>query len=202
MHTNERTRLLRRSTVIGGLLTAALGLLAPPGAIANDGECQRRLRAAVAPLMEPDVAGRARLCIGRDGVSGRMEVEHLKRRNAYTVWFAYIDDPSQCATPFACSDADFGAVKPLGVFGRFDSVVAGADGEEEFEGRVRGMRLRRGSQVWLLVFGHGPADLADRSHLARQLLTPEDPAAGAPHLGNMIDGPLGIPAAIAVFTIP
>ncbi len=100
MQKNEGTRLLRRSTVIASLLTAALGLLAAPAdAVANDDECQRRLKGAVAPLMEPDISGRARLCIGRSGVSGRLDVEHLKRRHAYTVWFVYIDDPSQCEVP-------------------------------------------------------------------------------------------------------
>jgi hypothetical protein len=66
---------------------------------------------------------------------------------------------------------------------------------------VRDLRPSKGAQIWLLVFGHGPADTADRSHLARQLLTPEDPAVGAPHLGNVVDGERGRPAAVAVFTI-
>ncbi len=205
MHTNEGSRRLRRcSRLIGGLLVGGLGLLATPtDAIAHGGECQRRLRAVVEPLLEP-VEGHAKLCIGRGGVSGRMDVENLQRSHAYTVWFIYFDDPSQCVGggPGVCGDADFGGDKPLGVFGRFDSAVGSARGEEEFEGRVRGLRLRKGSQVWLLIFGHGPADKTDGSHLARQLLTPEDPFAGAPHLGNVVDGPLGHPTAIAVFNIP
>jgi hypothetical protein len=115
----------------------------------------------------------------------------------------YLDDPSKCVGggPGVCGDADFGGDKPLGVFGRYDSAVAPRDGEEEFEGRVRDLRPSKGAQIWLLVFGHGPADTADRSHLARQLLTPEDPAVGAPHLGNVVDGERGRPAAVAVFTI-
>ena len=48
------------------------------------------------------------------------------------------------------------------------------------------------------MFGHGAADLEDRTHLARQLLTPEDPLAGKPHLGNDVDGPLGTPVAVSV----
>jgi hypothetical protein len=38
--------------------------------------------------------------------------------------------------------------------------------------------------------------------LGRQLLTAEDPTAGAPHLGNIVDGPGFMPTAIAVFNIP
>lgn len=58
-----------------------------------------------------------------------------------------------------------------------------------------------GSQVWMFIFGRGPADTSDRRQLARQLLTPEDPGSGAPHLG--IEGrPFGNPAGVVVFDIP
>lgn len=197
---------LRRSRVIRSLLLVmALGLLFPSTeALADEGGCRGKLKATVAPLMEPNIAGKARLCINGDGVSGSFDVEHLQPRDAYTIWFVYFDDPTQCVGggPGICGEADFGGDKPLGVFGRYDSAIGPADGEERFEGSVRGLRLRRGSQVWLLLFGHGPADTSDHSHLARQLLTPEDPLAGAPHLGNVIDGLRGKPAAVAVFNIP
>jgi len=39
------------------------------------------------------------------------------------------------------------------------------------------------------VNGHGEADFSDGRKLARQLMTPEDPDLGAPHLGNHVDGP-------------
>jgi hypothetical protein len=206
MHMRQDTSmLLQRSTLLAALLAAGAGVVATPATASADGDgCHRRLKAPVAALLEPDINGHARLCLGREGVSGRMEVGHLQPGHAYTVWFVYLDDPTKCVGggPGVCGDADFAGAKPLGVFGRYDSAVAPRRGEEDFEGRVRGFRPRRGSQVWLLMFGHGPADTSDRSHLARQLLTPEDPAVGAPHLGNTVDGFLGTPAAIAVFTIP
>lgn len=47
------------------------------------------------------------------------------------------------------------------------------------------------------MFGHGAADTNDKRQLARQLLTPEDPGAGVPHLG--IEGrPFGYPAGVVV----
>jgi hypothetical protein len=194
----------RRATLVRSLLLIiGLGLLFPwTEALASEGECHRKIKETVIPLEEPDIAGKATLCINRTGVSGSMEVEHLQPGNAYTVWFSYIDDLSPCVgaeDPGACL---FGGDKPLGVFGRYDSAIGPADGEEEFAGRVRGLRLSSGSQVQLVLFGHGPADTTDHSHLARQLLTPEDPGAGAPHLGNVVDGPLGKLAAIAIFNIP
>ena len=50
--------------------------------------------------------------------------------------------------------------------------------------------------VWFLVFGHGAADMTDGRRLARQLLTPEDPSIGTPHLGVTPDG---YPVANALF---
>jgi hypothetical protein len=197
-----------RSTgaVLGSLLlVVGVGLfLQPDEAQARDNGCHRRLKTAVMPLMNSGISGEARLCVRQSGVNGRLDVEHLVPGDAYTVWFVYFDDPAQCVGggPGICGDADFGGAKPLGVFGRYDSAIGPRSGQEEFDGGVRGFRPREGSQVWLLMFGHGPADMADRSRLARQLLTPEDPAAGAPHLGNVVDGSLGRPAAIAIFNIP
>jgi hypothetical protein len=61
------------------------------------------------------------------------------------------------------------------------------------------MVVSSGSQVWMLMFGHLAADFNDRRQLARQLLTPEDPGAGFPHLGVAARG---YPAAIAIYEIP
>jgi hypothetical protein len=197
----------RQATLVRSLLLViGLGLLFPwTEALASEGECHRKIKEDVISLLDPSIAvikGKATLCINRRGVSGSMEVEHLQPGNAYTVWFSYIDDLSPCVgaeDPSACL---FGGDKPLGVFGRYDSAIGPADGEEEFAGRVRGLRLSSGSQVQLVLLGHGPADTTAHSHLARQLLTPEDPAAGAPHLGNVVDGPRFTPTAIAIFNIP
>ena len=206
----------RRATLISSLLLVlGLGLFfAWTEALASEGGCRRKIKVDLAPMLEPDIVGEATLCINdrgvHTGVSGDIEAKHLQPSHAYTVWFFYWDDPSQCETPFMCGSAlDFFGdatqqppVLPLVVFGRFDSAVGPADGEEDFEGRVRGLRLSRGSLVWLLIVGHGEVDANDPSHRARQLLTPEDPNAGAPHLGNVVDGFRGPPAAIAIFQLP
>jgi len=177
------------------------------------GECRRKIKESLTDF-GTGITGKATLCINDKGpgtgVSGSLEVEHLQPGNAYTVWFFYWDDPSKCETPGMCgSPLDFlgdatqqPPVLPLVVFGRFDSAVAPADGEEEFAGRVRGLRLISGSLVQLIIVRHGPADTSDHVHLARQLLTPEDPNAGAPHLGNVVDGLRGVGAAGAFFQIP
>jgi hypothetical protein len=63
------------------------------------------------------------------------------------------------------------------------------------------MQPSSGAELWLLMLGHGPAD-GDGRLLARQLLTPEDPLAGMPHLGNMVDGTGFTPVAITVYILP
>jgi hypothetical protein len=76
------------------------------------------------------------------------------------------------------------------------------NGKEDFSGRIGGLRLSSGSQVWLLLYSHGPANMSDNRRRARQLLTPEDPPAGVPNLGNVVDGPGSTPNAIAIFDLP
>jgi len=186
-----------------------LGLLFLCTEALASGECRHKIKESVVDF-GTGITGKATLCINRTGVSGSIEVEHLQPGDAYTVWFFYWDDPSKCEVPGMCgSPLDFlgdatqqPPVLPLVVFGRFDSAVAPADGEEAFEGRVRGLRLSSGSLVQLIIVRHGPADTSDHIHLARQLLTPEDPNAGAPHLGNVVDGLRGVGAAGAFFQIP
>ena len=143
--------------------------------------------------------GDATLCVGERGLVAQLAMKNLEAGHAYTVWWVYFDDPASCVTPNMCDLVDFAGDNPLAVFGRMDAMIAGPLGQGHFFGRFRDMTPTEGSQVWLLVFGHGAADLDDKRHLARQLLTPEDPHAGTPHLGNIVDGPLGFPAAVAVF---
>ncbi len=180
-------------------------------------------------LWEPNIAGatlsgKGKLCVTPQGLRGNMKVRGLTAGNAYTVWWVYIDRPDQCVpfwldppdVPFpeprgyagACSFVDFftfdpnaGILDPLVVFGRMDSVVTNRRGMTRFSGTVRGMKPSPGSQVWMLAFGHGPADMSDGRQLARQLLTPEDPLSGIPHVG--IEGrPFGYPSHVVVFTLP
>ena len=115
----------------------------------------------------------------------------------------YFDDPSQCATPGQCgAPTDFAGPDPLAVFGRLDSAVAPPNGKVNFSGQVRGLHLSSPSQVWFIMFDHGPASTTDNRFRARQLQTPQDPPTGTPHLGNVVDGLNQTLAAIAIFNIP
>lgn len=179
------------------ILALGINLLSPKHAKAGQA-CERQ---DIVPLLV-DTVGSAQLCISPRGIKAKMKVRQLVPGDAYTVWWVYFDDPSACAIPGQCGDPDFGGDNPLAVFGRMDSIVAPGNGRVILSGQVRGMRPSSGAQIELLMFGHGPVDETDGRHLARQLLTPEDPAAGAPHLGNNVDGPLGFPAAVVRFTAP
>jgi len=157
------------------------------------------------PFVEIGAGGTAMFCANHNGFKGKMKVDGLTAGNAYTVWWVYIDDPTTCIGGFPdvgrCGFADFAGDKPPVIFGRMDSGVAPRRGTLHFFGSIPGMQPSADAEVWLLVFGHGPADYSDGDRLARQLLTPEDPTAGAPHLGNFVDGGLGYPVAVSVFDI-
>ncbi len=171
------------------------------------------------------LSGRGFVCATPYGLWSSMNVRGLTAGNAYTVWWVYVDDPGSCANtplpspevvPFPeppgyagpCGLADFFTadpsgdfLNPLAVFGRMDSVVAKTRRRTRFAGDLRSFVPSPGSQVWMFIFGHGPADQSDKRQLARQLLTPEDPGTGAPHLG--IEGsPYGYPAGVVVIDIP
>ncbi len=217
------------------LLMCLVALLVAPAqeAVASNGAgwgwyCDRE---PVANFWEQDitgqaVTGKAGMCVTPFGIFGSLKARGLTAGNAYTVWWVYVDKPSDCVgfpltpensdVPFPepagyadnCGFADFFSLDPSGeflnplvVYGRMDGVVAYNTRKTWFSGDVRSFVPSPGSQVWMLVFGHGPADETDNRQLARQLLTPEDPLSGVPHLG--IEGrPFGYPAAVSVFNIP
>ena len=172
------------------------------------------------------LSGRGVLCTSRYGTWATLSTKGLAPGNAYTVWWVYIDDPDSCVNapltpdvadiPFdepvgyagRCGLADFFTMDetgtfldPLVVYGRMDSVVASNRIWTRFAGDIRKFSPSRGSQVWMFVFGHGPADTVDKRQLARQLLTPEDPLSGIPHLG-IAGRPFGYPAGVVVIDIP
>jgi hypothetical protein len=193
------------------VLLLSLGLLSflPDAAAGDDDGC---MKAAINPLATP-VHGDAFLCIDAQGVRARLHTQASTPGDAYTIWFFYWDDPSQCATPGQCGPEDGPTPGPCGgplvpsdfnplvVIGRLDSAVAPRNGKVHFAGRVRGMHLSSGSQVWLFIGAHGEAHASDNRARARQLLTPEDPSLGAPQLGNCVDQP-SVSAAVAIFNIP
>jgi len=141
----------------------------------------------------------ARVCADHEGVRASMEVKNLAVGHAYTVWFAYVDQPSLCVIQ-GCDVPDFLDPDPLGVLGRMDSGVA-QHSEMRFSTSIAGFQLSHGSLVQLILFDHGPAN-SDNRRRARQLLTPQDPALGAPGLGVVADGALGQFSAVAVVNIP
>ena len=177
-------------------------------------------------IEDSEFSGRGTVCATPLGLWSTMRIRGMTPGNAYTVWWVYIDDPGSCANfplttetapiPFdepvgyagPCGFADFFTLdesgeflNPLAVFGRMDSVVAGNRRITRFAGDLRSFSPSPGSQVWMLTFGHGPAAEGDKRQLARQLLTPEDPASGVPHVG--IEGrPFGYPVSVAVFEMP
>lgn len=195
------------------LLVLSLGLFSfLPDAVAGDDHgCKKE---AIVALGDAPIQGDAFLCIDAEGVRARLHAKGLRPQHAYTIWFFYWDNPAQCATPGQCGPVDLAPpgqcegpldlsdVNPLGVLGRLDSAIAPRNGKVPFAGRVRGLRLSRGSQVWLFIAAHGEVETSDNRARARQFLTPEDPFIGAPQLGNCIDGPGSVPGAIAVFNIP
>lgn len=181
-------------------LTATL-LLAAPLAVAAGDDRGRHCDAQRIEAQQVAASGKAVMCVTGNDVYGAVVARGLKPGDAYTVWWVYFDDPPSCMVPGECGVADFGGDDPLGVFGRMDSGVAPRSGRMAFSGRVRGLDPSDGAQIWMWIFGHGAVDSNDGRHRARQLLTPEDPSAGAPHLG-LVGGPFGVPAAVVMFDVP
>jgi len=145
---------------------------------------------------ESGATGSGNMCATPVGLKAQMNVDGLIPGNAYTVWWVYfdnrVDNETVCGGGFpftgSCGFGDFGGDNPVAVFGRLGSAVAQANGKAHFGDELSGMQASSGSEVWLLMFGHGSAALGDGRQLARQLLTPEDPTAGFPHLGVNANG--------------
>jgi len=149
-----------------------------------------------------DAKAVALLCETSRGLFGRASVMGLIPGNAYTAWWAYFDDASTCATPNSCGGPETAGDNPVAVFGRMDSFIVPRNGHVHFNGKMRHFKPSDGSQVTILMINHGAADMENKQRLARQLLTPEVPRFGAPHLGNIVDGTLGAVIGGAQFLIP
>src|SRR5574337_1707748 len=106
-------------------LVVVLGLLliCPSLALADqNGGCDgTRLKVDVTSLNAAGVTGTATICIGEDGLRGKLKAENLTIGHAYTVWFFYIEGAN------------------TGGPGRFDSTVA-EDDDEIFRGHVGGLQ--------------------------------------------------------------
>jgi hypothetical protein len=197
-----------KSLRIGRLACLFVGLLTLTFVPRAAADCDQLLKSPVSPH-DSAIQGSAELCIDEDLVHATMRTENLTPGDAYTIWFAYIDDPTKCGNykggkPGVCQDEDFflPAENPAGVFGRMDGTIAGKSGRARFTGSFRDLRFSHGAVVLLLMFGHGPASSTDNRYLARQLLTPQLPVLGAPGLGATIDGAPGHGVAVAAFNVP
>jgi len=188
-----------RNTLLLAISAFALSA-APSVAYADDDDDDDCYEIAVESInfVEIDLYGKAELCVNNSSLEGKVKLKGLTQGNAYTAWWVYIDQPACDYDGFLSCISTFFGDDPLAVFGRMDSAVGTAKGKTKFKDKLRGMRVSSGSQVWILVFGHGMAS-TDGRQLARQLLTPEDPNAGAPHLGV---NAYGYPVAIAAFDMP
>ncbi len=160
----------------------------------------------VLDLASLGIGGTASLCQTPGGLKAHLRATGLMPGEAYTVWWIYIDDPTQCVPDpdvppeFACDYSFFfNDGDPLAVLGRFDSGVAPGSGKLHFKDALNGLQASQGAMVWLFIMAHGAAAEDGRAR-ARQLLTPEDPIFGVPHLG-IIGGELAVPAASSFHTI-
>jgi hypothetical protein len=178
---------------ITALAVLAFLVFSGNSAVAQDGCQSVSLASANSPI-----TGDAILCVNPNGAKGQLVAHNLMPGTAYTIWFVYFDDPASCAVPDGCSGGDLinPPDDPVGVFGRFSSAIGDANGNALFKGEVRGFTPGSGSQVWLTMFVHGPASESPKAR-ARQLLTPETPALGAP--GEGVGTRKGFVAANAIF---
>jgi hypothetical protein len=175
----ESTRLAATAALLGLLVAGS----APKLVAAS--ECKTKQSQPVVALNGSSISGAGVLVVNNVGAHVLMQADKLTPGVAYTVWFAYFDDASRCANPHQCAPVDLTMPPndPPGVFGRMDSAVAGPNGELTFQATMRDFEISAGSAVHLVLFAHGPADTNDKQERARQLLTPENPALGAPGLG-------------------
>ena len=189
-----------RMNILLPLLSAGLWA----GSCLADAECDEQ------PLLDltgGGVGGVALLCDTPVGVKAHVRANALVPGNAYTVWWIYIDDPSQCEPDFSAPpgyECDYSFLfndgDPLAAVGRFDSGIAPDSGMIHFKSTVPGMHQSSGSMTWLLINDHGPASTDDGRALARQLLTPEDAIFGAPHLG-IVGGAQSVPVAFSIHVV-
>ncbi len=163
-----------------GLLLAT----SPPKIMAAD-QCKADQSQPVVAQTGYGISGRGALVVNNREVDVIVRAENLTPGVAYTAWFIYFNDRSQCLTPQQCGPPDLTMPpsNPAGVFGRMDSAVADANGQLTFKGTLRDFQVSAGSAVHVALFAHGPVSTMDNQERARQLLTPEAPALGAPGLG-------------------
>ena len=189
-----------RSMITITALTALLSATSAQNIKAAD-ECRTDQSQPVLPRGSSSISGHGTLVVNNEGADVVIRAESLTPGIAYTAWFLYFDKTADCLVPQQCATADLvtPSSNPAGVLGRMDSAVSGENGRLTFRGTLRDFHVSAGSSVHIALYAHGPASTTDNLARARQLLTPEAPALGAPGLG--VGSPKGLLVAGAVFDI-
>lgn len=184
----EREACMKNSRILRFLVSSSL-LIVGATLLCSFTDVQAGCQKEPIAALQEAVTGKVFLCQEPGDVNARLEVSGLTPGNAYSVWFIYVDNAAKCTAEgeAVCFGANgTGGDKfsvPDEAFGRLANVVAAKNGKATISGDVPGLQLSSGSQVWLLMKGHGPANTGDNLARARQLLTPEDQTVGAPNLG-------------------
>ena len=114
-----------------------------------------------------DVRGLTNVCHGERSVKVVVAAESLTPGEVYTAWMAYIDVPGGCsATP--CALVDFPGLPHPPVLSRLDGTVVDETRQASFVCTLRGLAFGPGSQIQVLLVGHGPAVFGERR--AHQIL--------------------------------
>jgi hypothetical protein len=189
---------------IGRFLISSSLLIASAMVLCSFTDVQAGCQKIPIAAAQETVKGKASLCSKHGDVTAQFDVSGLTPGNAYSFWFVYIDDAAKCgaegdATCFGASGAggQQNAV-PDEALGRLSDVVAPSNGRATISGDVPGLQLSKGSEVLLLLKGHGTANTSDNLVRARQLLTPEDLTIGAPNFG-IVGGAVADYAGTAAF---
>jgi len=188
---------------IGRFVVSSSLLIASAAVLCSFTNAQAHCQVQPIAAAQESVKGYGFLCSGPGDVSAGLQVSGLIPGDVYTFWFIYVPDGTTCAADQATC---FGAsatggqqtAVPAEAFGRLSDVIAPRYGKATLFGDVPGLKLASGSQVWLLVKGHGAVNNTDDLARARQLLTPEDPTVGAPNLG-IVGGPAADNAGLVFF---
>lgn len=138
---------------ISTVFLAGLGatVLCSPFALSAEACNGKALRAPITSINSA-VTGTATICIGEDGVRGKLAADNLTAGHGYTSWFFYSHGQ-------VSSDP-----------GRFDSVVPEED-DATMRGHVGGLVVESGAMIRLFIFDHPSFGSSDVTR-AENLLTP------------------------------
>jgi hypothetical protein len=125
----------------------------------------------------------------------------LRAGEVYTAWLAYFEHPSVCLhTP--CDMIDLLGDDPVGVLARVDGGIGPNARTMNLQAHLRDLDLARGSQISVMLLGHGMIAKENGRARARQLLSLQTPELGAPLAGTIADGGHAWPLGQAVFVVP